>query len=103
MNFIAEFLMKSGFSDLFVFACVSFFLAKFVMAQDWHRDGMNNLRNAISIAFYVFGVCLLLAVLITLPQCHGPNKQNTEQQNNAGQIKPDNEPPAAQQKDGSTK
>jgi uncharacterized membrane protein len=93
MSFVTEFLMKSGFSDLFVFACISFFISKHVMAQDWHGEGMNQLRNATSIAFYIFAVCLLIIVLATLPQCHGPNKQ----------IKPGSNSPEPEQKDGSTK
>lgn len=69
MEIVLDFVKKSGVADLFVFACIAFWCAKFVMGQDWHKEEANNLRIAISMAFYAFGVVLLFACVVTLPQC----------------------------------
>lgn len=73
-------LQRLGISDLFLFALASFWLAKFVLGQDWKSEETNNLRNAISIALYLFGVCLLIAILAGLPQCSRTEPQAEERQ-----------------------
>ena len=86
MELVFEFIKKSGLADLFVFACISFWCAKFVMGQNWHSEESNNLRMAISIAFYCFGVVLLVTCVATLPQCNAFHRY--EQNQNISNVKP---------------
>lgn len=70
MDVVLSIVRRSGISDLFLFACVAFFIAKLVLSQDWGtREDLKNLRASTSIAFHGFGWLMLLACLFSLPQC----------------------------------
>ena len=77
MEFFTNIIERSGVADLFFFGCLAFWLAKFVLSQDWKDEQLNALRNGIGWVFFFFGTALLVVTIASLPQCERTRDQQT--------------------------
>ena len=66
MSYITDMLNSSGVTDLFVFACFSFYVTSRLIRQDWGDETSNDFKAFISGVFCVFGIFLLIMTLFQI-------------------------------------
>ena len=65
--FISDAVARSGFFDLFLVACVMFYVASRLIRLLWEPREANTFKTVLAWTFYIFGTILLAASLSRLP------------------------------------
>ena len=66
MNYITDMLNNSGVTDIFIFACFSFYVTSRLIRQDWGNETSNAFKTFISAVFCIFGIILLIMTLFQI-------------------------------------